>query len=138
MKLLRHFPSVMVHRVLYQQDCDIDKSFVGFIETYKRLAKLIPKTWIVVDLGCAYAPQCAYFRKHKAYIGVDWGDHFRFFTPNTHHVQQSIEDWIAQNAQSMPRTTFAIANYSLKDSSIVRHAFEHCYTFFPERDATWP
>lgn len=139
MKLLQRFPPEMVHQVMKSQMCcDIDESFVGFIETYKQLSKLIPRTWTVVDFGCAYAPQCWYFRKHKEYIGVDWFAGKRFFTKNTEHKKMSIEDWIFQYAELMPRTTFAIANYSLSDTSIVRNNFNYCFTYYPEKDETWP
>lgn len=132
-ELLKKFNGEMLHRVLYEQDCDIDYDFVGFIETYKRLSQVIPRHWIIVDLGCAYAPQCWYFRKHAKYIGIDHSVKYRFSVNNTEHHIQSIQDWIKYHASAMPENTFAIANYSLIDTTIVRESFNYCFTYYPVR-----
>ena len=136
--LLNQYPKDLVHQVLYEQDCDIAEDFIGFINTYEKLAELIPTTWTIVDFGCAYATQAWYFRCHKQYIGVDIGDSFRFHTENTTHYTMSVEEWIARFIKSMPRTTFAIANYLPCDTKIIRESFNYCYIYYPERDETWP
>jgi len=47
------------------------------------LAALIPLHFTVVDLGCAYAAQSYYFRRHWKYIGVDGWAKDRIAAPNT-------------------------------------------------------
>lgn len=49
-------PPDQIERVMMKQDCDIDATFLGFIEVYRALASIIPHHWTVIDLGCTYAP----------------------------------------------------------------------------------
>lgn len=57
-------------RVFRQECCGIDNSFIGFLEPYYYLSKIIPKNYIVFDFGAAYNPQCYFFTEHKKYIAI--------------------------------------------------------------------
>jgi len=59
-------------RVLQQPMCDIEPDFLGFIDKYYHLSKIMPLHFTIIDFGCSYAPQAYYFRKHKQYIGIDF------------------------------------------------------------------
>ena len=49
-KLETRFPDLVEY--LRMNDPEHDPSFLGFINTYYYLSKLIPKHWTVVDIGC--------------------------------------------------------------------------------------
>ena len=60
-ELLKIIPKEQIDKVFNQKLCDIDEEFLGFLNQYKALSSLIPKHFTVIDLGCAYNPQCFYF-----------------------------------------------------------------------------
>ena len=136
MNLLKLIPTTQQEAVFGQEMCDIDAEFLGFMEVYESLAKLIPKHWTVIDLGCAYAPQCYYFANHKEYIGVDIADCIRFSTPNTVHFKESIEEFVTKRAKKFdPEKTFAICSYvppwGNDNMKIVRENFKNVFTYYP-------
>ena len=45
--------------------------FVGFINTYQHLAKIIPQRYHIYDIGCAWGFQHVFFRHHASYTGVE-------------------------------------------------------------------
>lgn len=123
-------------KVLKEGVCDIDPEFLGFIDVYERLSHLIPLDWTVLDLGCAYAPQCFYFEKHKEYIGVDIYEGERFKAPNTTHYIQRITDFVWTKYTTLDlRTTFAICSYVPdwhgQNRDITRKMFTNCFVYYP-------
>jgi hypothetical protein len=137
-RLLKMIPKKELDRVLNQKMCDITPAFMGFIDAYEALAKLIPLHWTVVDLGCAYAPQAYYFTKHKKYIGVDDGSVEHFKTSNSEfYTPLKIYDYI--NSSNFAKLdldeTFAILNYVPPwyhdNCRLVRGAFKNLYVFYP-------
>jgi hypothetical protein len=68
--------------VLAAADGDIDPDFLGFLEPYEALSRIIPRGRTILDLGCGYAFQSWYFRHHRKYIGVDVRPLF-FRAPNS-------------------------------------------------------
>ena len=128
-KLAKEYPA-MLKEVLSQEMCDIDGDFLGFVDTYYYLSKLIPKDWTVIDFGCAYNPQAYYFRGHKAFIGVDTGTSKRFHFGNTDLVDATIADYLKQKPPT--KKVFAICNYvSSKETEIVRRYYPNCYIYYP-------
>lgn len=133
-------PADQIDRVLGQDMCDIAPEFLGFTNIYLALAPLIPKYWTVVDLGCAFSPQAIIFREHKAYIGVDVGDHYRFTAPNSIHYTMTIADFIAEHGASFDQDrTFAICSYvppwyGSDNLNLARAAFRNVFTYYPARD----
>lgn len=62
--------TALTQKVMHQKNCEIDPEFMGFVDVYYHLSKIIPKHLTVIDIGCCYAPQCLYFKNHHKYIGV--------------------------------------------------------------------
>lgn len=74
--LLEHnlIPRIEFHRVFtesYTASAEMDPSFLCFDEPYQIAACVADKDSIIIDFGCAYAPQSYYFKHCSAYIGVD-------------------------------------------------------------------
>lgn len=62
--VLSLIPKEEKDRVFKQEYCAIGTDFIGFMETYYYLSKIIPKEYTVYDFGCAYNPQCYLFQDH--------------------------------------------------------------------------
>ena len=60
-----------VFRESYSAAAEIGPDFMCFEEPYQAAVRVADKDSIILDLGCAYAPQAYYFSKCKHYIGVD-------------------------------------------------------------------
>lgn len=74
--LLKHhlIPKEEMDRVFkesYSASAEIGPDFMCFEEPYQAAVRIADKNSIILDLGCAYAPQAYYFSKCKHYIGVD-------------------------------------------------------------------
>ena len=74
--LLEHnlIPRTEMNRVFtesYSASAEIDPSFLCFDEPYQMATCAADKDNIIIDFGCAYAPQSYYFKHCSAYIGVD-------------------------------------------------------------------
>lgn len=74
--LLEHhlIPKSEMERVFcesYSAAAEIGPDFMCFEEPYQAAARVANKDSIILDLGCAYAPQAYYFTDCKQYIGVD-------------------------------------------------------------------
>ena len=103
----------MSDEVYNQEYCDIDGSFLGFVDVYCHLSKIIPLEWTVIDFGCAYNPQAYFFRKHSRYIAVDPGDIKRWNFENGEIYAMDIKTFIEHEFPYMDLdlpTTFAICN----------------------------
>ena len=108
---------------------DIDDSFLGFLGTYHLLSQLIPEDRVVYDVGCAYAFQAWFFRRHRGYVGISPGTvNQRFTTGNTRHVECNIEDFKG----SIDPLHFAIHNYCPGGRKKVVELFTDLYTFYPK------
>ena len=118
-------------KVLEQPMCDIDGSFLGFVDIYYYLSKIIPKHFTVLDLGCAYASQAYYFRKHKKYIGIDVSIKTRFKFKNTEHkiidINEELKNWENENTNEV----FAICSYVPINTTKLRETFKNVFTFYP-------
>lgn len=130
-------PADQIDRVLGQDMCDIDATFLGFTSVYFALASIIPKHWTVVDLGCAYAPQAFIFKDHEAYVGVDLGIATeRFEAENTTHFTMPIADFIDKHGSGFHQeTTFAICSYvppwHNDNMALAREHFKNVFTYYP-------
>lgn len=135
--ILQFLPADQIQRVLNQRYCDIEPCFMGFTDIYKSLSEIIPAHFTVVDLGCAYNPQCFYFLKHKKYISVDaWEGTERFKSPNCEIFEMSIEEFIKAHVGSLDlEETFAICSYvppwGGDNMKMVRDAFINVFTYYP-------
>lgn len=106
--------------------------FLCFDEFYFHLSKIIPKGRTIIDLGCCYAFQSWYFRDHKRYIGVDLLDpEDVFLMENGHYYQGTIDRFIDGFADDA-RNVFAICNYVLTNTDLLRQTFRNLFVFYPE------
>jgi len=127
-ELYKKYPK-MFKEVLKQSNCDIDGTFIGFVDTYYYLSKIIPRSWTVVDFGCAYNPQSYYFREHKAFIGVDFEIKKKFHFENTDLFEGRIADYLKQ--QPPTNKVFAICNnVPSSDSRLVRRYYPNCFVYY--------
>lgn len=134
--LLHRLPVEQWNWVMASQYCDIDESFLGFVDVYAQLATIIPPHFTVVDLGCAYAPQAFLFDNHKSYIGVDAMTERRFSAANTTHFHTTIAEFIGTHGHSLDLDeTFAICSYVPPwhggSRDLVREFFTNLFVFYP-------
>lgn len=135
-RLFELLPKKQVERVLHQTDCDIDPEFMGFTDIYERLSEIIPRHFTIVDLGCAYNPQCFFFTEHKKYIAVDISDCEKFKSDNCLIYHKSIEDFIEQDISGLNLDeTFAICSYvppwGGDNGKMVRETFHNLFIYYP-------
>lgn len=134
--ILQLIPDDQIQKVFGQDYCDIDYEFLGFLDIYEALSKIIPKHFTVIDLGCAYNAQCFYFTEHKKYIAVDISDCEKFCASNTEIHVKSIEDFIKSDISDLNLdAVFAICSYVPNwggdNRQMVRNTFPNVYTYFP-------
>jgi len=86
-----------VNRLLSYEKCELDATFIGFLDTHKDLADL-PEDCTVIDFGCYQAFQAAYFKDHEAYIGVEPAVPLdaRFCPNNASHYKMSGQRFIKE------------------------------------------
>lgn len=140
-RLYTKFPTETVNRIL-AQDVDVDLEFPGFVDVYNSLSRIIPKHFIVIDFGCALAPQCWYFRKHKKYIGIDWwamhssNAEERFSVSNTEHFIADGREWIKQDEiYKCKSNVFAICSYVGSHlSDLVQKNYRNCFCYYPTNE----
>lgn len=135
-KLMNIIPADQLRRVLCSDDCDIEPCFLGFTDIYEALSKIIPKHFTVIDLGCAYNPQCFHFLEHKEYIAVDVSKCEKFQAPNCRIFTMTIDEFIGKHLREFKLSeTFAICSYVPPwhghDIISVAMNFKNIFTFYP-------
>lgn len=131
-------PADEQRRILLQYRCELEPNFLGFVDAYYALSKLIPQDTTIIDFGCYLAAQSYFFKDHKAYIGVDEViDMQRFRPPNATHYYGRIQDFLAADGpipyQFNNLEYFAICNYVPDPEArrMVRERFQNCFCFYP-------
>lgn len=120
-------------------DAELNKEFLGFVDIYYYLSKIIPVHFTVIDFGCAYNAQCFFFNKHKQYIAIDYGFEKVFQSENSTFYNMTTKEYIDTHLHSLNiNTTFAICSYvpnwHHQDSiALVKENFRNIYTFYPSR-----
>lgn len=118
-------------RVLNQPMCDIDSTFLGFVEIYYHLAQLIPEHFTVIDFGCAFNPQAYYFKNHKEFIAVDSSNCEKFEFENTWiknvSLEKELENWKGKDTSQV----FAICSYVPADTLKLREVFKNLFVYYP-------
>lgn len=114
--------------------------FMGFVDIYYYLSKVIPKDWTVIDFGAAYNVQAYFFTKHKKFIAVNpisaVGDNGMFQPDNCDIYRMTTGEFM--NTIDYPKEkVFAICNfvpnwYGEDSIKLVHDNFRNCYTFYPE------
>lgn len=140
-ELFKIIPKEEINRVFSESDtigAECDFTFLGFEEVYKSVLNFVPKSRIIVDLGCAYAPQAYYFTDYRKYIGVDNGGiDVHFQTENMEYYHESIQTFISKLAERDINVNdcFAICSYVPDDnaSRLVRQTFPNLLVYYPKQ-----
>lgn len=109
---------------------NFDASFLGFMDIYEHLSKIIPKDWTIVDLGCCAMFQSYYFRNHKRYVGVDVCDNQFLPIKNTTFYRDKIDDFLGWFR--VENKTFAICSYVPINYDKAKSKFNNLFIFYPE------
>lgn len=127
-------------RVIEKGETEIGPEFLGFVDTYYFLSKLIPKDWTVIDFGAAHNPQCYFFLGHKRYIAVEPASEVEMFKSwNCDIYRCTTEEFIDKELGKLGLDlgkTFAICNYippwyGQNSRKLVRLTFDNVYVFYP-------
>ena len=134
-------PKEEIKSVMSQPECELEPDFLGFVNVYQPLNKLIPENCIVIDFGCYLAPQAYFFQNHRGYIGVDMVDMKRFTPANARHYVCSIQDFIKNQVPKLFQehdnlSYFAICSYvpDQKATELVRKTFQNVCCYYPGGD----
>ena len=136
----KHHPD-QIENVFNQDMVEILPDFLGFIDIYYNLSKIIPCHYTVIDFGCGYNAQSFYFMNHKRYIGIDiWPNIIRFQAPGTEFYESHIEDYIDYIVTNKfdIKSIFAICSY-VPDSKghikqLIKENFDNLFIFYPSDD----
>lgn len=135
--LFHLLPKEQIDPVFGQEECGIDKEFMGFTDIYKNLSEIIPKHFTIVDLGCAYNPQCFYFKNHKKYVAVDSSSVTKFKSDNCEIYCMTIGKYIQEHLKDLDLDeTFAICSFvnpqhGSDSSKLTRDNFKNVFTYYP-------
>ena len=135
-ELMSGFSKEQFEYVFSYEYNELDYEFLGFVEQYKALSEIIPKEFIIIDLGCNAAAQMYYFRNHKAYFGVEISDVRCFHQPNAAVFHVSVQEFIkAHLAMFDVNKCFAICNYVPGEETrkLVRETFPNLFVYYPQR-----
>lgn len=131
-------PDDEYHEVMSQDMCELDSEFLGFVDVYKNLSRIIPKGSIVIDFGCYLAAQSYFFARHKMYIGVDVVSMRRFTPPNSVHYTMSIQSFIQIEVPKLfeeydELKLCAICSYvpDFQATEMVRKTFPNVFCYYP-------
>lgn len=119
---------------------EIYPCFMGFVDIYYYLSKVIPKDWTVIDFGAGHNAQCYFFTGHKKYIAVNpisgiKEDDGMLRAPNCEIYRMTTGEFL-QKVDYPKDKVFAICNYVPnwygEDSiKLVHENFRNVYTFYP-------
>ena len=136
-------PKEEAQRVFNCGYCDLGGDFLGFIDTYYHISRLLDDRYTIIDFGCAFAPQSYFFRNFKKYIGID-AMCDTFFRQNEvggnceYYPHTDISQWLADTYPHLllnRRECFAIMNYvpdmSERRLNDVKKVFPNMYSFYP-------
>lgn len=138
-EVLSLLPGEQQEKVFNQNLVDIGPEFLGFMNVYKALSLIIPRHFTVIDLGCAYNPQCFLFKDHRQYIAVDEDKKIkRFQSSNCKLYPMLISEFIEKHLQDfyLPET-FAICSFVPPwhddNMKLVRDNFVNVFTYYPSK-----
>lgn len=96
---MKRIPKEELERVFLESDsasAEMDYSFMCFEDAYRIAAEIAQKDTIILDFGCAYAPQSYYFTKCEKYIGIDlpFRNNVKFTPPNAEFFLMKGQEFI--------------------------------------------
>jgi len=131
-------PSEEYQSILSQDYCELEHDFLGFVDIYKSLSEVIPKSSTIIDFGCYLAAQSYFFQAHERYIGVDVVDMRRFTPHNAEHYVGSIQSYLQNEVPKLLdghniMEYFAICSYvpDFQATALVREMFPECFCYYP-------
>lgn len=137
-ELFLEIPISELNEVLKQDCCELEPLFLGFVNVYKPLSMLIPPRKIVIDFGCYLAAQSYFFRRHKAYIGVDPIKMKRFEPSNAAHFEMTAQFFIRHVLPEFLKEYdiddfCAICSYvnDREATRMVRETFPNVFCYYP-------
>ena len=127
-----------VFRDSYSAGAELDDTFLCFEDYYEDVLNHTTPDTVILDLGCAYAPQCWYFEDYEKYIGVDlpFYDDVKFQTPNSKFYTMSIQTFIKEVLPTLDldlNKTVAICSMvpDKEALELVRDTFPRHYVVYP-------
>lgn len=136
--LFKIIPKEEIKRVFLESktiSSELDYTFMGFEDVYESVLKFVSKDKIIIDLGCAYAPQSYYFKDYIKYIGVDAYVDCHFKTDNMEFYNMTIQDFCKKVIEEKwnLENTFAICSYVNDEEARqkVKEIFPYCLVYYP-------
>lgn len=147
-----------MHRIIIPEDqrdklrdpcCELDTEFLCFDENYVPIAAVVPRDYVIIDLGCYMAAQAFLFEDHQAYIGVDAFDMNggkprnsyipprRFTTSNSMMLSMTIQEFLKKfhllglDKERCYCICSAVPDFSATDEAL--QFFPNCACFYPGR-----
>ena len=121
-----------VSRLFSYEKCELEYDFIAFLDSYADLKEIVPKNYIVIDLGCYQALQGHLFRDHAGYIGVDSGvpSAYRLRQDNAEYYDCTIQKFIEKILPELNFNTekvFAVCSYvpDMQAREMVRNTFPY-------------
>ena len=140
-EILKVCDKEQLDEIVLQEDSELEGDFLGFLEQYYHLSKIIPTHYTVIDFGAYVGIQGLFFRKHRKYITVDSCDLKRYEMQNSEHFVCTIKQFLQEHGEELKdktETIFAICNYvPSKQTALVRKFFKNVFVFYPAGRFDW-
>jgi hypothetical protein len=111
----------------------INCGFMGFVQYYWHLSKMLPKDTIIYDFGCGYNAQSFFFVDFKSYHAIDILADEMFCAPNCTTYKCSASEFL--NNYIIEHDSFAIVNFvpcwEENVIDLVHERFQNCFTYYP-------
>lgn len=143
MKLVDLIPKEELEQKLSYGDSELEPDFLCFENNYEPVARIVPKEFTIVDMGCYQAAQCYLFAKHKLYVGVDcyekclserYAPPMRFQAENTVHIVSTINFFISRFLRmfDLSKTYFiASAVPDFTETETLLYVTKNCLVSYP-------
>jgi hypothetical protein len=115
-----------LNEIFQDENVKRENGYVCYLEDNLKIAKMIPKNKIVVDVGCSFGLQHVLYKDHKKYIGIQkfkegincekgYKPKFKVFTDNAVIIEGYFKDVYQKLGitEKNKNQFFGIANHSL-------------------------
>lgn len=98
------------NRLFSYEHCELELSFVAFIQNYENLKESIPKDFAIIDIGSYQSFQADYFKDHERYIGVEPAVplEFRLRQDNAKYYEQSAQQFVMKTLPKLIEEGFEL------------------------------
>ena len=131
-KIITEIGKQETDRLFSYEKCKLEYDFIAFLNSYYDLQEIIPKNYIVIDLGCYQAFQGHLFREHTKYIRVDTGvpSAYRLRQNNAEYYECTIQNFIENILPELDfdlDRVFAVCSYvpDIQAREMVRNTFPY-------------